>query len=336
MENLFDSLQGRDKVLRRFSMFDNAGYDLRDCVTLEQALDKAQINYGAEKSPIFLANGTEIQDHFCVTKSDDGSPLGVVGKDYNPVHNKDAFELASDLCDWHGFKYEAGGANRGSRCAVDNAKTFMVLRGNDIQLSDDVFNTFAVFRNSFDGSSGIEYRIVLQRLVCLNGMTRYLGGKKNQLWIKVQHSNSVDSQIRIANETMKNYATEIEAIRKEAEAFASTKMSRKDFEQEIIPVMLGAMKLNPENEKEGNVAKINQVVQKALSAYDAEDTQNYNGTAYKVILAMTDLESHLEPFRDTQNPSLYMNRVLSGMIWTTTIANYIASTRNIHGKLSIN
>ena len=26
MENLFDSLQGRDKVLRRFSMFDNAGF----------------------------------------------------------------------------------------------------------------------------------------------------------------------------------------------------------------------------------------------------------------------------------------------------------------------
>jgi hypothetical protein len=161
----------------------------------------------------------------------------------------------------------------------------------------------------------------------LNGLTRYLGGKKNQLWIKVQHSNSVDSKIRIANDTMKNYAKEVEAIKAETNAFMNTKMSRKEFEQEIIPVMLGAMKLNPENEKEGNVAKINQVIQKALSAYDAEDTQNYNNTAYKVILAMTDLESHLEPFRDTQNPSLYMNRVLSGMMWTTAIATYIANTR---------
>lgn len=337
MENLYDTMAGRDKVLRRFSVFDNAGVDLRDCTNLDEALDKAQIDYGATKSPIYLANGTEIKDHYCVTKSDDGKPLGVVGKDYNPVHNRDAFEIADDLVQFNGFKYEAGGASRGSRCTVDDSKTFMVLRGDDIRMGvgdGDIFNTFVVFRNSFDGTSGIQYRFLMQRLVCLNGMTRYLGGKKSQLWINVQHTNSVDSRLTIAKDAVKKYAKEVEAIRAEANAFIDTPLSRKEFENEIIPQILGVMKLNPGNEKEGNIAKINQVIQKALSAYDAEDTANYNGTAYKVILAMTDLESHLEPFRDTQNASLYMNRTLSGMMWTTAIANYIAQTRNVFRKLN--
>lgn len=331
-ETLFDAEKGRDKVLRRFSVFDGAGIDLRGCETLQDALTTAEIDYGGNKEPIFLANGTEIKDQYCVTKSDDGTPLGVVGKDYNPVHNKDAFEIAGDLVDNFGFQFEAGGASRGAHSTVDNSKSFLVVRGDDVRIgagNGDIFNTFAVFRNSFDGSGGIQYRFLLQRLVCLNGMTRFLGGKKNQLWINVQHSNSVQDRLTIANQTMREYAQEIAMIKKEANAFINTKLTRNDFEQEVIPLLLKTMKLNTEDEREGNVRKVTNVVQKALSAYDAEDTEMYNGTAYKAILALTDFESHMEPLRDTQNASLYMNRTLSGMVWTTAVATYLAQSRHI-------
>ena len=334
----YDTLPGRDKVLKRFSVFNGAGVNLRGVETLDDALDKARINYGAVKSPIFLQDGTEIKDHYCVTKSDDNTPLGVVGKDYNPIHNRDAFEIAGELVDNFGFQYEAGGASRGSHCVVDDAKTFLVLRGDDVRIGEgdgDVFNTFAVFRNSFDGSSGIQYRFVMQRLVCMNGMTRYLGGKKSQLWINVQHSNSMADKLMIANEAMRNYAHDVDAIKAEANAFMNTHLTRKEFENEIIPMLLSTMKLNVEDEKESNQAKITNVVQKALSAYDAEDTAAYNGTAYKAILAMTDFESHMEPMRDTQNPSIYMNRTLNGMVWTTAIANYLVQTRHIRLLQSI-
>ena len=108
-----------------------------------------------------------------------------------------------------------------------------------------------------------------------------------------------------------------------------TKLSRKEFETIIIPGLLKTMKLDVENEKESNQEKITNVVQKALSAYDAEDTAMYNGTAYKAILALTDFESHFEPMRNTQNPSIYMNRVLSGMALTTSMANLIMQIKGV-------
>ena len=330
--NLFETAAGRDKVLRRFSVFDSAGHDLRGCDTLETALETAGINYGGELQSVYLQDGTEIPNNYCVTKSTDGTPLGIVGKSYRPVANMEAFGVAGELVDNHGFKFEVGGASIGARNITDYAKTFMVLRGEDIRIGKDdgeLFNTFVVFRNSFDGSSGIQYRVVMQRLVCLNGMTRYLGGKKSQLWINIQHSESANSRIEIANQAIRNYSAEIAAIRAEAIAFIETPFTRAEFEREIVPTLLKSMKFNIEDDSAANMQKMQRVVQMLLSAYDAEDTANYNSTAYKVILAMTDFESHYEPMRNTNNPSLYMDRTLSGMMLTTAIATYIAQTRNV-------
>lgn len=331
-DTLFDTAKGREKVLRRFSVFDGAGIDLRGCDTLEGALEKAEIDYGGQKEPIFLENGTKIEDMFCVTKTTDGSPLGIVGKDYSPVHNKEAFGVAGTFAEDFGFQFEAGGANKGANNKMDCSKSFLVLRGDDVRIgagNGDIFNTFAVFRNSFDGSGGIQYRVLLQRLCCLNGMTRFLGGKKNQLWINVQHSSNVKDRLEIANNMILDYTNEIEHIRNEASAFIDTHLTRKEFEREVIPTLLKAMRVNTEDERDANLRKVTNIVQKALSAYDAEDTQMYNGTAYKAILALTDFESHMDPLRDTKNPSIYMNRALSGMVWTTAVATYLAQSRHI-------
>ena len=334
--NLFETAAGRDKVLRRFSVFNNAGIDLRHCTSLEQALQEGAINYGGELQNVYLSNGIEIPNNYCVTKTDDGTPLGIVGKAYRPVANLDAFGVAGELVDNHGFKFEVGGASIGARQITDYARTFLVLRGEDVRIGKDdgeVYNTFVVFRNSFDGSSGIQYRFLTQRLICLNGMTRYLGGKKNQLWINIQHSESVNSRIEIANQAIREYSAEIAAIRAEASAFIDTPFSRAEFEREIVPSLLKTMKFNLADDSATNVAKMQRIVQMLLSAYDAEDTANYNNTAYKVILAMTDFESHYEPLRNTNNPSLYMDRALSGMMLTTAIATYIAQTRNVMMRL---
>ena len=328
-ESLYDTLKGREKVLSRFSVLDGTGIDLRGCESLDCALDTARINYGGVLSPIFLENGAQIPNNFCVTHSIEGTPLGVVGNQYTPIHNHDAFSVAGELVENFGFKFETGGASRGSRMTLDESKAFLVLRGEDVDINGDIFNTFAVFRNSFDGSGGVQYRFLVQRLVCLNGMTRYLGGKKSQLWINIQHSQSASDRLQVANTTIKNFADEIDHIRKEAQLFASTKFSRSEFEHIVIPTLLSAMKLDTTDERQKTVDKVTTVVQKALSAYDAEDTAMYNGTAYKAILAMTDFESHFEPLRNTQNPSIYMNRVLGGMALTTAVANIILQTKGI-------
>lgn len=330
-KNLYNTAEGRAKVLKRFSMFDSVGQDLTACETLDEALASAGLNYTGIKTPIFLPDGTEVQNFFAVTKdTDPQAVLGVVGNQYHPISNAEAFDVAGAIVDNGYARYEVGGAALKAKNIEDGAKSFLVLRGDDFDIEGDVFNSFVLFRNSFDGSSGVQYQIICQRLVCLNGMVRYLGKKAAQFSIKIQHSKSAPQRIRETREVMENYLQQIEEMKKEASLFINTPMSRAEFEREILPQVLKERKL-VENDKERTKGfeRVERTISQIISAYDADDVQNFNGTAYKVLLALSDWETHSEPLRDCGNNQVYLNRIAKGMVTTSFIAKYIAETRNL-------
>lgn len=329
MNNKFnESSKGREVVFKRFSMFDNAGLDISSCTSLDEALSASGLDYRVKKVPIYLGSGAEIPNSYATVREDNENvALGIVGSQYVPVNNADAFDVAAELVDEGLATYEVGGPSLGSRNTVDYGRSFMVLRGEDFEIGDDTFNSFIVFNNSFDGTTGVQYKVICQRLVCLNGMVRYLGGKKSQLFINIQHSKTAPNRIQRAREIIMTHNTELQLMKEEAKAFANTHFSQAQFEKEIIPLIL-KKKGMVENtkERERGADRVERVVSELLEAYNADDTQNYNNSAYKVVLALSDYESHSEPLRNVGNNQVYMNRILKGMVLTTTVAQYIANT----------
>lgn len=323
--------QTRNTILRRFSMFDGVGLDLTGAQSYDEALSMARLDYTAEKVPLFLENGVQVPDHFAMTKSDyPDCILGVIGNQYHAVGNRDAFAVAEDIVNGGNYNYEVGGPSFGAKNTLDYAKNFLVLKGEDFQIADDIFNSFVVFNNSFDGSTGVQYRVICQRVVCMNGMVRYLGGERNQLKINIQHSRSAIERISIAKKIILKRQDDVELIKKEAQAFIGQKFTRAEFEKEIIPLVLEEKKLVEKNkERERGHERVQQVVSDLIQCYNADDTQNYASSAYKIILALSDYESHSAPLRDSGNSQIYMNRIIKGMELTTAVAQYIAETRGI-------
>lgn len=312
-------------------MFDGVGLDLTGAKSYDEALEMAGLDYSAKKVPLYLADGTKFENHFGVAKSDNpANILGVVGNQYHAVSNRDAFAVAENIVERGYANYEVGGPSMKSQNALDYAKSFLVLKGNDFQIEDDIFNAFVVFNNSFDGSTGVQYQVICQRVVCLNGMVRYLGGKDSQFKIKIQHTESAKERIKTANKIIMKRQHDIEIIKKEAQAFIAQGFTRAEFEKEIIPLILESKKLiEKDKERERGHERVQQVVSDLLLAYNADDVQNYANSAYRTILAISDYESHAEPLRDTGNGQIYMNRIIKGMALTTAVAQYIAKTRNI-------
>lgn len=329
--NYYTNAYTRNKILKRFSMFDGVGLDLTGAKSYDEALEMSGLDYSAKKVPLYLADGTKLENHFGVAKSDNpANILGVVGNQYHAVSNRDAFAVAENIVEQGYANYEVGGPSMKSQNALDYAKSFLVLKGDDFQIEDDIFNSFVVFNNSFDGSTGIQYQVICQRVVCLNGMVRYLGGKDNQLKIKIQHTESAKELIKTANKIIMKRQHDIEIIKKEAHAFIAQGFTRAEFEKEIIPLILESKKLiEKDKERERGHERVQQVVSDLLLAYNADDVQNYANSAYRTILAISDYESHAEPLRDTGNGQIYMNRIIKGMALTTAVAQYIAKTRNI-------
>lgn len=324
----------RNKILKRFSMFDGVGLDLTNARTFNDALNMAGLDYTAEKAPLFLADGTEVKDHFAVVKSDDKAHvLGVVGNQYQAVGNREAFAIAEEIVDEGFAAYEVGGPSFKAKNTPDFARSFMVLRGDDFEIADDTYNSFVVFNNSFDGSTGVQYRVICQRVVCMNGMVRYLGGEKNQIRINIQHTANAKFRIAEAQKIIMKRRDEIEQIKAEATAFINQGLTRAEFEKEIIPLILKEKKLvENDKERERGHERIDTVVRELLQAYNADDVQNHTNNAYRAILAISDYESHSAPLRDVGNGQVYMNRVIKGMVLTTAVAQYIAKTRGIMVK----
>lgn len=321
----------RDKILKRFSMFDGVGLDLTGARTFDDALSMSGLDYTANKAPLFLADGREVKDHFAVIKSDDPSHvLGVVGNQYQAVSNREAFAIAEEIVDEGYAAYEVGGPSFKAKNTPDFAKSFMVLRGEDFEIADDTFNSFVVFNNSFDGSTGVQYNVICQRVVCMNGMVRYLGGAKNQIRIKIQHTANAKYRIAEAQKIVMQRQDEIKQIKAEASAFIRQEMTRAEFEKEIIPLILREKKLvENDKERERGHERIDTVVSELLQAYNADDVQNHANNAYRAILAISDYESHSALLRDVGNGQVYMNRAIKGMALTTAVAQYIAKTRGI-------
>ena len=301
----------RNKILKRFSMFDGVGLDLTNARTFDDALVMAGLDYTAEKKPIFLADGQEIKDHFAVVKSDEPSRvLGVVGNQYQAVGNREAFAVAEEIVDEGYAAYEVGGPSFKAKNTPDFARPSRVCL------------------------AGGQYRVICQRVVCMNGMVRYLGGAKSQLRINIQHTATAKYRIAEAQKIIMQRRNEIEQIKAEATAFINQGMTRAEFEKEIIPLILREKKLVENDKKrERGHERIDTVVRELLQAYNADDVQNHANNAYRAILAISDYESHSAPLRDVGNGQVYMNRAIKGMVLTTAVAQYIAKTRGITVKV---
>lgn len=334
MPNYYDTNRDtRNTILRRFSMFDGVGLDLREANSYDDALTSAGLDYSAEKRPMYIDNGVLVPNAFASVKTDTDEVLGVVGNQYIPVSNRDAFAISEEIVNQGWGNYEVGGPAYGNKNTLNYSKSFLVVRGDDFEVGDDLFNSFVVFNNSFDGTSGVTYRIICQRVVCMNGMVRFLGGKKSQLQINIQHSKTAQDKIESAKLIMMDKLSEIEHIKREAEMFKSAGLTRAEFEKEIIPIVLKEKKLvENEKDRERGAERVDRVVSQLIQAYNADDVQNYENNAYRAILAISDFETHAAPLRDCGNSQIYMNNITKGMVLTTAVAKYLVESRGLRVK----
>ena len=116
----------------RKNYFDGAGTSITGCQKTEQAIKLAKLDWDVEKRPIYLADGTPVDNFFCNVKSDDGTQLGIVGKDYGIVSNRDAFAFIDSMIEG-GAEIECAGSYK------DLKKTFIVAKTEPMKILGDDF-----------------------------------------------------------------------------------------------------------------------------------------------------------------------------------------------------
>lgn len=141
------------------------GTSLEEPATAEEAIAAAGLDYDVELTSIQTDEGLPVPDRRAVVREDTQEVLGVVGKSYQPVQNRQCFGFLDAVVADGSIRYHTAGAlGKGER-------VWMLAKLPDqirVKNSDDVTEQFLLLSNSHDGSSSLRVFFTPIRVVCAN------------------------------------------------------------------------------------------------------------------------------------------------------------------------
>ena len=200
-----------------FSVKEKAWHGLGQIVeqypTSEEAIKHAGLDYEVVKSPLFtngkelitdlnnldLNNKTlEVPNYFANIRTDNNTVLGVVGKDYHIVQNREAFNFFDAIVGGDdGILYETAGAlGKGERIFITAKLPDYIRVGN----GDDVTEKYIFLTTSHDGSGSITAAFTPIRIVCQNTLNASLRNMTNV--VRIKHTSGAKQRIENAHKIM--------------------------------------------------------------------------------------------------------------------------------------
>lgn len=198
-----------------FSVKEKAWHELGKIVeeypTSAEAMRFAGLDYTVEKRPLFtydtenaagnpeadiIIPEVEVPGYFATVRSDTDVPLGVVGKDYKIVQNRDAFAFFDSIVGGDGILYETAGAlGNGERIFITAKLPDYVRVGKD-----DLIEQYLFLTNSHDGYGSITAAFTPIRIVCNNTLNAALHANTNA--IKIRHTAGAQERLEQAHRVM--------------------------------------------------------------------------------------------------------------------------------------
>jgi phage/plasmid-like protein (TIGR03299 family) len=166
------------------------------------AIEAAGLSWDVQLQPIYtgVERTIKVKDRFAVCRNDrldhpDGGQLGVVGRDYTPLQNREAFAFLDPLVGENSAIYHTAGALRGGRRVWMLAK----LPGEIRVIGDDIAQKFLLLSNSHDGGSAVRIGLTPIRVVCQNTLNLALRGMAG---MAIRHESNVAQRVKQAHELL--------------------------------------------------------------------------------------------------------------------------------------
>ena len=191
----------------------NLGQIVQEYPTSEEAIKFAGLDYEVEKSPLFtkgagiIENGNgiemidselEVPNYFANIRTDNNTVLGVVGKDYQIVQNREAFSFFDSIVGGgNGILYETAGAlGKGERIFITAKLPDYIRVGN----GDDITEKYIFLTTSHDGSGSITAAFTPVRIVCQNTLNASLKNMSNV--VRIRHTAGAKQRLDNAHKVM--------------------------------------------------------------------------------------------------------------------------------------
>lgn len=203
----FDEKTGKHSF---FSVKEKAWHGLGQIVdqypNSKDAISHAGLDYQVEKADLTamvknssnqqLCGSAPIPGYFATMRTDNNAVLGVVGKDYQIVQNRDAFTFFDSIVGNDGILYETAGAlGKGERIFITAKLPGYIQVG-----SNDLIEKYLFLTTSHDGSGSITAAFTPVRIVCANTLNAAMKNMTNV--VKIRHTSNAVERLRTAHKVM--------------------------------------------------------------------------------------------------------------------------------------
>ncbi|MBL7709852.1 MAG: DUF945 domain-containing protein [Chitinophagaceae bacterium] len=182
------------------------GQIVQDYPTSAEAIKFAGLDYEVVKQDIYTtcynADGQpmdftkRIKSHHATMRPDTGEVLGVVGKDYEIIQNRDAFSFFDSIVGGDGIQYETAGAlGKGERIFITAKLPGYIKVGQE-----DLIEQYLFLTTSHDGFGSITAAFTPVRIVCNNTLNAALRNFSNA--IKIRHTANAKDRLEQAHKVM--------------------------------------------------------------------------------------------------------------------------------------
>lgn len=302
-----------------FSVKEKAWHGLGQIVTehptSEQAIQHAGLDYDVIKSPLYTtgnglietANGMEIAEtqlavpnYFANIRTDNNKVLGVVGKDYQIVQNREAFSFFDAIVGGgDGILYETAGAlGNGERIFITAKLPGYIRVGN----GDDVTEKYIFLTTSHDGSGSITAAFTPIRIVCQNTLNASLRNMSNV--VRIKHTAGAKQRLEDAHRVMGLANTLSNQLENIFNAWTKVKVNDSEV-RKLIQLALCPNKETLDLLKKGAEDEVSTVFKNTVDdafAYamlnDTQQMETTKGTLFGAYNAVTGYYQNVRNYKD--------------------------------------
>lgn len=277
---------------QNLSIFEQAGKDIPEGLSdnkVKTIFEATGLDWVVEQKEVAVLekdnNYSFLRNYVANYRSDNNQFLGMVHpKDYKVVQNYDAFDFIDELPN---FTFEKVGMFNGGK------KVFVVGKSNEqiaIDGSDDLVNFYLTFLHGHDGKSGIRFILCPVRMFCMNQLNLML--QTANFKYNIAHTGDIQFKLAQIQKAIANSRDYVTGLTQTIDTMINTKAT-KSIEQltlELIPIEDTDTALITSRKEETR--------QTIITLYnDKPDLQNYKGTQFGIISAVSDYISHAQPKR---------------------------------------
>lgn len=268
---------------------------LEQRVTSFEAIKAAHLEWEVELREITASGLLEAcPNHKATVRTDLNKVLGIVGKRYRPLQNRDAFTFFDNVVGLGEAIYESAGALFGGRRVWILAKLNedMVIGGVD------KIKPYLLLVNSHDGSQAVRMFFTPIRVVCNNTLTASINRRSVGEGVMIRHTESMNGKIEESQEILGIAQKEYERIGAAFNLFYDKQIDAdqaKGYFDRVFELNAGELPKDKETEDE---------LMAAYEGHGSAAEATHKDTVWRAYNVATHRVDHELPFRRNSSKSL--------------------------------